>query len=297
MSRLVLPRPIMSSLFSLCTWNVRGLGEPNKCTDVRANIEAMQPSFLALQETKLDGPPPAKMNSFLPPSLRTFLTIDSVGASGGICSAWNGRVFTLSNHTATAHALSVDLTLSHDNSVVRITNVYAPCDHAAKEAFLVELSGHAPPCSTPWSILGDFNLIRSPDDRNNDNFSRVEALWFNDFINDLALIDLPLRDRQFTWSNRQSSPILARLDRVLVNTAWDSAFPTSKLASFTRSVSDHVPLVASHLLPGSENAHFSIRNILDAPLLFSLFHPLCMGVRVPGRCRGSSRCASAPMPP
>jgi hypothetical protein len=44
----------------------------------------------------------------------------------------------------------------------------------------------------------------------NDNFNVSEAAIFNDFINNLELIEIPLLDRQFTWSNLQdplSSPV------------------------------------------------------------------------------------------
>lgn len=141
--------------------------------------------------------------------------------------------------------LSVDLRHSHDNTLIRVTNVYAPCNHASKAEFLSEINGHAPGDAVPWAILGDFNLTRSPTDRNNGNFSRSEASLFNDFINDLSLIDLPLRDRLYTWSNRQSSPVLVHLDRVLVSVSWDAKYPTSTLSSFARATSDHVPLLAT----------------------------------------------------
>jgi hypothetical protein len=71
--------------------------------------------------------------------------------------------------------------------------------------------------------MGDFNLIRPPRDKSNDNFNVSEAALFNDSINNLGLIEIPLSDRQFTWSNLQDPPILARLDRVLVNPEWSMA--------------------------------------------------------------------------
>jgi hypothetical protein len=52
--------------------------------------------------------------------------------------------------------------------------------------------------STPVAFMGDFNLIRTPRDKSNDNFNAVEAASFNSFINDLGLLEIPLLDRQFT---------------------------------------------------------------------------------------------------
>jgi hypothetical protein len=101
--------------------------------------------------------------------------------------------------------------------------------------------------------LGDFNLTRSPRDKSNGNFNSIEAGFFNNFINTLGLIEIPLLDRQFTWSNQQDPPILARLDRTLVNPEWSLALPDSTLTSSARPTSDHVPLhlVASSKVPRS----------------------------------------------
>lgn len=74
--------------------------------------------------------------------------------------------------------------------------------------FLDEITQIAPPNSEPCLIVGDFNLIRYPHEKNNNNFHAQEAAAFNDAINSLALIELPLLDRRFTWSNNRENPVL-----------------------------------------------------------------------------------------
>lgn len=91
-------------------------------------------------------------------------------------------------------------------------------------------------------LCGDFNMIRYAHEKNNDNFHLAEAESFNEFIDDLCLIELPLIDRSFTWSNRRVIPTLERLDRVFINMNWDEILPNTVLSSLTRSTSDHVPL-------------------------------------------------------
>ncbi|XP_020110396.1 uncharacterized protein LOC109725565 [Ananas comosus] len=51
---------------------------------------------------------------------------------------------------------------------------------------------------------------------------------FSDLINSLAVIDLPLSNQKFTWSNMQHCPTLATLDRFLISTEWDQYFPFNK---------------------------------------------------------------------
>jgi hypothetical protein len=39
------------------------------------------------------------------------------------------------------------------------------------------------------------------------------------------LVDLPLEDGQFTWSNNQEDQIWSRIDRFLVSPKWEERFP------------------------------------------------------------------------
>ena len=68
---------------------------------------------------------------------------------------------------------------------------------------------------------------------------------FNDTIDHLSLIELPLLDRAYTWSNNRAVPTLQKLDRVFINLDWDLIFPNSSVSSITRFVSDHVPIIVS----------------------------------------------------
>ena len=49
-----------------------------------------------------------------------------------------------------------------------------------------------------WMIVGDFNLIRSPEDRNRPGGDVNEMLLFNEAISALGLTDLILKGRRFT---------------------------------------------------------------------------------------------------
>jgi hypothetical protein len=88
-----------------------------------------------------------------------------------------------------------------------ITNVYAPTDHILKQDFLLELQKTQPLDDTPWMIISDFNLMRCAVDKNSDTFRHDEADAFDDVINNLALIELPLTYRLYTWSSNRSNPL------------------------------------------------------------------------------------------
>ena len=68
------------------------------------------------------------------------------------------------------------------------------------------------PDDIDWLIIGDFNLIRRPEDRNKEGGDANEMYLFNEAISSLGLVDLPLMGRHFTWTNKQASLLLERLD-------------------------------------------------------------------------------------
>jgi hypothetical protein len=95
---------------------------------------------------------------------------------------------------------------------------------------------------------------------------------FNSTINDLALIELPLVDCSYTWSNRRDEPTLIRMDHCFVKTDWDAIFPNSSLTSCpcfvsetpTMSLSRSRPRHTSHVAPA-----FTLKTRGSAPLTSS----------------------------
>lgn len=92
-------------------------------------------------------------------------------------------------------------------------------------------------------IAGDFNLIYKDSDKNNANLNRVMMRRFRGLIEDLALKEIPLHGRKFTWSNHQETPVLVKLDRVLCSVDWELLFPNVLLQSAASQDSDHCPLL------------------------------------------------------
>lgn len=245
-----------SSLKSLAVWcwNVRGLGDPAKCRDVKRALMSDVMSIFAAQETKLSNFDSFKASTFLPPNLLSYSTKLSDGGSGGILTSWRDSEVELISSRVDDFSLTNKFSFQVADLSFTITNVYGPCDHNTKYLFLEELK-----TLSDVVVLGDFNLTQDPADRSNDNFDSREADMFNNFISSSQLQELPLLDRLYTWSNNQSTSTLVRLDRALVNNDWSLAFPDSTLTSRVRTTSDHVPLVlkASTAIPKSTLFRFN----------------------------------------
>lgn len=123
------------------------------------------------------------------------------------------------------------------------TGVYGPHRAVEKPDFLRELEEVRDWHVGPWAVMGDFNLIVNPEDKNNSRLHRGLMNHFRRLLSVLELKELYLNGRRFTWSSERSTPTLERLDRVFSSVDWDSMFPNAYLAASSSATSDHAPLI------------------------------------------------------
>lgn len=121
--------------------------------------------------------------------------------------------------------------------------VYGPAQHNLSEDFLQELDGICDKGSLPIVLGGDFNPMREARDKSSDHYDRNLMDKFNALIGKFQLRELARAGPCYTWTNKQSSPILAKLDRILVTTDWETRFPICLAWSLTRVGSDHSPII------------------------------------------------------
>ncbi|CAN6294153.1 unnamed protein product [Urochloa humidicola] len=231
-----------SITYSLLSWNVRGLGDCDKCKIVRDTLFSSRPDIACMQETKLSCTSSTKARSFLSSHLSDFHCVDATATRGGLVMAWNARALTLNSFMTRQRTLTTCFTSTASDYSFTVTNVYAPSDHRDSLLFLEDLEEVASNVQGCWILAGDFNLTRGCDENSNGNVHQQLADAFNECIHKLGLIDIPLLDRLYTWSNHRASPTLARLDRVLYNVSMSLAFPNSSLTSLPKPVSDHTPI-------------------------------------------------------
>jgi endonuclease/exonuclease/phosphatase family metal-dependent hydrolase len=138
-----------------------------------------------------------------------------------------------------------------------LTNVYGPRDAAGKAGFINWLYNFDTSALDDWILLGDFNLIGSPYDRNKPGGCSNEMFLFNDLIQHLDLVDIPFEGRHFTWSNMQNDPLLVKLDRVFTSSSWTISYPATCGKPLSKPISDHVPYVVKMDSTHSQSIHFS----------------------------------------
>jgi hypothetical protein len=94
-------------------------------------------------------------------------------------------------------------------------------------------------------VLGDFNLIRSPENRNKPGGDISEMFKFNSVISALGLNEVNLMGRKFTWSNMQPQPLLEKIDWIFISNCWLNNFPITTAKALDMIPSHHCPCVVS----------------------------------------------------
>lgn len=83
--------------------------------------------------------------------------------------------------------------------------------------------------------------MRFPSEKSRGDRIYEEKTSFSDWINRYSSVDLQLNGASFTWSNRQSSPTMPRLERFLVSNDWMEMNPDVWQSALPKPASDHCP--------------------------------------------------------
>ncbi len=215
---------LVGLMFKIFSWNVRELNNPSKRNAVRFMVSSLRNAVVCLQDTKVNHVSGSFLRSFCGSFFDKWMFIEANGASGGLLTCWSSRNFECSDTIVRLFSLTLRLRHRSSGFSFFLTNVYGPPRWEGKSEFCDELRQLKSTCEGCWVVCGDFNFTRSQAERSSKEWSRRATFMFNELIHDLALIDLPLKNLSFTWSNMQHVPALAKLDRFLVSTEWDSFF-------------------------------------------------------------------------
>jgi exonuclease III len=195
----------------LC-WNVRGLNADNRQREVISKIEESECDIICLQETKCESFDWRLLRKFCPKFFYSFAYAPSEGASGGILVVWNSSVFKGFLVQSQKFGLIINFTSMHNNEQWTLVCVYGPCKGVDRDNFVAWLYNLIIPLGENWLVLGDFNFVRSHENRNKPRGDVHDMFMFNDIIGHLGLLELPIKGCAYSWSNMQNDPLLEQLD-------------------------------------------------------------------------------------
>lgn len=225
----------------LC-WNIRGLNSAQKWLALSEKISESSCSIICLQETKRDFFDHSYIRKFCPRRFDKFIFHPSLGNSGGLIVIWNNNTVSGTLIENLPFAISIEFTSNSSlHEVWTLSNIYGPCSGEQRD-FVSWLNNLEINIDQNWILMGDFNFIRSVQNRNLPGGDMNDILIFNEIISNIGLIEVPLKGLSYTWSNMQEQPLLQQLDWVFTSLAWTLKFPHTSVAKY---ISDHAPCMIS----------------------------------------------------
>lgn len=236
--------PLLRSWNVLC-WNIRGINSEAKLLALNNAISSSGCSIVCLQETKKTMFDLAFIKTCCPRQFDKFAFVPSRGNSGGLLTIWKSSVFSGNVLLSEDFALVTKFTSTQSSQTWTLANIYGPCSGDERNTYTKWLYNLDIQATEDWLILGDFNYIHAPDNRNKPGGNVQEMFTFNDIIRKQHLIELPIKGRSYTWSNMKQDPLLEQLDWFFTSLHWTNIYPKTMVKPLGKPVSDHIPCVVN----------------------------------------------------
>ncbi|OMO91306.1 reverse transcriptase [Corchorus capsularis] len=222
----------------------------NLCKQVGVEFD-VDPEVVRRELGMIHGPQESKCEGFDPKQFRLIwgegnihgVFADAVGKAGGLISIWRDDFFQMDSSIISQRILIILGSIRALDMKCAFVNVYAPNNDEERRVFFEELSMHLSVLNVPTCICGDFNVVKSEEERSGTLSNDTALGVFNDFIEDWALVDLPLVGSNFTWFENSSPPSFSRIDRFLFAPIFLTTFPNVFQKALPRSLSDHNPIL------------------------------------------------------
>nr|GEU31653.1 RNA-directed DNA polymerase, eukaryota [Tanacetum cinerariifolium] len=207
--------------------NIQGLGHKTKKEWIKELSLKNNISFMAIQETKTNCISHMDVKFMWGNSNYNYVYSEVVGNSGGIMCVWEANVFKKDYATISDNFVAIYGTWLPRNSKILFVAIYAPQQASCKRLLWEYVSTLIGRWNRETIILGDFNEVRSIDERHGSCFNPSSSRVFDHFISSSSLVDVKLEGYTFTWSHPSGSK-MSKLDRFLVSECIFRSFLLSR---------------------------------------------------------------------
>lgn len=224
-------------MIKLATWNIRGLNDPCKHIEIRKFIFDYRLDLVCIVENKV-------MNCNIDRVRKLCIHNAPINGLGRVWICWNPLV--LDVQMLNLNGQSIDCHVIHRASKKEftLTGVYG-CNMREERYGLwrdLRTSFNAV-VDRPWILLGDFNIVRKPEERRGANpVDRAEMEDFNQCLSDIQVQGMNYKVFAYTWDSKRSDNMLSRIDIVLQNDGWSQLFPNTEAEVLAAGISDHCPI-------------------------------------------------------
>ncbi|XP_042969986.1 uncharacterized protein LOC122302667 [Carya illinoinensis] len=200
-------------------------------------VRSRKPCVFAVAELFVDGQHLGRLKSDV--SFEGSVSNQEVGGKRWVLWSKDVKVSVLS-----LSSQSITTAIELNGKCLWISFVYAKCYYGERRQLWDHLCNlHT--SNVPWMVIGDFNIIRTDQERIGGHpRPRIAMEKFNSFVDRDGLSDLGFQGNHMTWCNGHEgrSRCWARLDRALVNSAHVLEFPSAGGIYLPKLSSDHALL-------------------------------------------------------
>ncbi|GJX81606.1 RNA-directed DNA polymerase, eukaryota [Tanacetum coccineum] len=191
--------------------NIQGLGHKTKKEWIKTLTNSFKLNFLAIQETKMTSISHMDVKFLWGNSNYDYVCSESLGNSGGILCIWEASIFKKINTTVSDNFIAIYGTWLPTNSKILFIAIYAPQQTSCKRKLWDYISNIVGRWNGESIIMGDFNEVRSSEERRGSCFNPYSARYFDRFISNAGLVDVTLEGYAFTWAHPSASK-MSKLD-------------------------------------------------------------------------------------
>uniref|UniRef100_A0A1D1YFE7 Retrovirus-related Pol polyprotein LINE-1 n=1 Tax=Anthurium amnicola TaxID=1678845 RepID=A0A1D1YFE7_9ARAE len=238
--------PRKQFFMKILTWNVRGLNGVGRRVALKNSLSQFDADIYVFVETKVKAHKAKRVCASILPDYDFIANYESC-RDGRIWVLWRSSIVKIQiiDETEQYMHLMVDLGNSKCFILSAIYNSNLALDRLKTWQALKNISSSI---SIPWLVTGDFNQVRSNDEKIGGlkiPLSHLKPL--NECIDFCTLQDMKSIGNPLSWCNQGVSRrrILARLDRSMINEEWITLFPSSLLHYGPAFMSDHSLMLIS----------------------------------------------------
>ncbi|GLT48336.1 hypothetical protein SLA2020_219680 [Shorea laevis] len=224
------------------SYNIRGLGGKEKRGEIRKLVLKEKVDMLFIQETKLSSVSRSLCRELWGSDDFDWIYKFAEGMSGRLLCIWCSKSFRKEKMFQGVGFIGVSGFWVEENIHCYFVNVYSPCDLANKRQLWEELGNFIRNWKGNWCVGGDFNAVKSINERKGCRTAQAEVSDFASFIKGNNLVDLPLIGRRYTWY-QPNGVTMSHLDRFLFSKEWMVRWEGMKQWGLCRGVSDHCPIL------------------------------------------------------
>lgn len=232
---------------NILSLNTNGLGIGDfKVSWIRNLIFKHKIDFVGIQESKRKNLSDMVIKRIWGSPDYEFVYKGSNGQGGGLINIWNKNLFLKEQVIYREDCLITQGRWLEKNVPIMFVNIYASQDPSKREELWNFISAYLNGWRGTAVVFGDFNDVRSEQERRGSVLNKRATENFNKFIIENNLIDVKIIGTELTWIKGGGAK-MSKLDRFLVSGNFGDSWPDFEAISDARLYSDHKPIIMKQI--------------------------------------------------